>query len=173
VYWLNSLLHRTALGAGLSAALFLLVAAALRTVQARSVFLLASALVVVAMGATVRRPGVQHLGLIFTVFILALLIDAYAVPSGTSRQWLSQRAAFAVFVAILGLQTLDAVGASIYEWSFPYSYGKSIGTWFRQTGLDKNPLVLMPESLHWLLTCSGARPITRLADVRVRSCSGE
>jgi hypothetical protein len=145
VYWLNSLLHRTALGAGFSAALFLLVAAALRTVQARSVFLLASALVVVAMGATVRRPGVQHLGLIFTVFILALLIDAYAVPSGTSRQWLSQRAAFAVVVAILGVQTLDAVGASMYEWSFPYSYAKSIGTWFRQAGLDKNPLVLMPE----------------------------
>lgn len=142
---LNILLHRTAVGAGLSATLFLLVAAALRSIQARAVFLLAAALVVVAMGGTIHRPQEQHLGLIFAVFILALLIDAYAEPGKISGQWLSQRSAFMVLLAVLALGSLGAVGASVYEWSFPYSYAKTMGTWFKEAGLDKNPLVLMPD----------------------------
>ena len=144
IHWLNLLLVRTALGTGLSLAMFLLVAAALKTAKARFVFLAAPVLIGVAMGATVRRPGIEHLGLIFTVFILALLIDAYSVPNGTSHQWLSHRTGCAVVVAILGLQALDAVGASAYEWGHPFSYARTISTWFRQEGLNGNPLVLMP-----------------------------
>jgi hypothetical protein len=144
IHWLSLLLVRTALGAGLSLAMFLLVAAALKTAQARFVFLAAPVLIGLAMGATVRRPGIEHLGLIFTVFILALLIDAYSVPNGTSHQWLSHRTASAVVFAILGLQALDAAGASAYEWGHPFSYARTISTWFRQEGLNENPLVLMP-----------------------------
>lgn len=144
IHWLNSLLARTALGAGLSVALFLLVTAALKTRQARTVFLAAPLLIGIAMGATVRRPGIEHLGLVFIAFILSLLIDAYAEQGGKGHRWLSPRAACTVVIAILGLQTLDAAGASLYEWGHPFSYAKTISIWFRQAGLDENPLVLMP-----------------------------
>ena len=146
VYWLASHPHPTAPGAGFSLALFLLLAAALRTVKARSLFLIASALVMVAMAATLNQPAVYHFGLIFTAFILALLTDAYTVTSRTSRPWLPQPVAFAVVLAILGLQTLRAVGASRSDWNFPYSYAKETSSWLRQAGLDNNPLVVMSDS---------------------------
>jgi hypothetical protein len=129
--------------AGFSLALFLLLAATLRTVQARSVFLITSLLEVIVM-AFVYRPALWHFGLIFVTFILALLMDAYEVTEKTSRPWLPRRIAFAVILGILLLQAKRAVTASSDDWNGPYSYSKQASLWLIQTGLDKNPLVVMP-----------------------------
>lgn len=140
--WLASHQHPIAPVAIFSLALFLLLAGALRTAQARSVFLVASLLEFVAMAVTVRQPKIHHLGLIFAAFIIALLIDAYTAPNVNSRPWLSRPVAFAVVLAILGLQTLKAASASWSEWSHPSSMAKVTSSWLKQTGLSKNPLVM-------------------------------
>jgi len=146
--WLASHHHPIAIGpaAGLSLALFLILAAALRTVQARSVFLIASALEVLAMAATVHRPLEHHFGLIFTAFLLGLLVDAYTVPSRTSRPWLPKPVSLAVVLLILGLQTSKAAKISWFEWNLQNPAEKETISWLRQSGLDKNPpMVIMPD----------------------------
>jgi hypothetical protein len=145
LHWSGSNLYSFGPPAGFSLALFLLLATALRTARARSLFLIAAALEVVAMSLT-YRPALWHFGLIFTAFILALLIDAYAVTNRNPRPWLPQSAAFAVILAILGPQTWSAARASMSEWVFPYSNGKKTSSWLKQAGFDKNPLVVMPDT---------------------------
>ncbi len=143
--------------------------------RARSVFLVASALVVVAMGATVHRPHEQHLGLIFSVFILALLVDAYTAQ-GNGRQWLSQRAAVVGLSAILAFGSLNAMGASVYEWRFPYSDAKSVSAWFKKAGLEQTPLVLMPDApafLGYMQRRSAYYPACRCAASFLMQWEGE
>lgn len=141
-HWLALHQHPIAPVALLSLALFLLLAGALRTAQARSMFLVASSLEFIAMAVTVRQPQIHHLGFIFAAFVLALLIDAYTAPNINSRPWLSRRVAFAVVLAILGLQTLKAASASWSEWNVPSSMAKATSSWLKQSGLGKNPLVM-------------------------------
>jgi hypothetical protein len=143
LYWGSSNPYLVALPAGFSLALFLLLAAALRTVRARSAFLITSALEVVVM-ALVYRPALWHFGLFFVTFILALLMDAYTSTEKTSRAWLPRPVASAVVLGILGLQTERAVTASRDDWNGPYSYSKQASSWLMQSGLNKNSLVVMP-----------------------------
>jgi hypothetical protein len=125
----------------LSLALILLLAAALRTAQARSILFVAFSLEFLAIAETVHQPRTHHLGLIFLVFILALLIDAYTAPNINSRPWLSRPVAFAVVLAILSLQALEAASSYRAEWSH-LSMAKATGSWLKQTGFSKNPLVM-------------------------------
>lgn len=140
--WLDPQDHPSALASGLSLALFLLVAGALRESQARLFFLAASTLVVVAMAATVHVPTLHHLGLIFAVFIIALLINAYTVPEKTVRQWLPRPVASAVILLILSFQALTAIYASASAWVHPFSHAKEASCWLKQQGLDRNPLAI-------------------------------
>ena len=133
--------------AGLSLALFLILAVALRTIQARSLFLVASALEVLAMGATVHLPLIHHFGMIFTAFILALLVDAYTVPGRTSRPWLPTRVSMAVILLILGLQTVKTATKSWFEWNLQNPADKETIAWLKLSALDKNPLVVMTPDL--------------------------
>jgi hypothetical protein len=146
--WLAARAHPIGMppAAGLSLALFLMVAAALRTNQARSLFLIASALEVVAMGATVHRPLIHHLGLIFTAFIIGLLADAYTA-TGKSMQWLPKWVCLAVVLVVLGLQASKAATKSWYEWNLQQPADREVIAWLRQSGLDKNPLVVMKTDL--------------------------
>jgi hypothetical protein len=147
--WLASHHHLVGICAavGLSLALFLIVALALRTVQARSMFLTASALEILAMGVTVHRPQIHHLGLIFVAFILALLIDAYAAPSGISRPWLPNSASLTVILVVLSLQTWKAATLSWFEWSLKNPADQAAISWLSQSRLDKNPLIVMTPDL--------------------------
>ena len=147
--WLASHHHPVGIvpAAGLSLLLFLTVALALQTAQARSMFLAASALEILAMGATVHRPQIHHLGLIFVAFILALLIDAYSVQCGTSRPRLPRPVSLAVIIVVLGLQAVSAKTKSRFEWTLQNPADKETISWLKQSGLDNNPLVVMKPDL--------------------------
>jgi hypothetical protein len=147
--WLASHHHAVSIrrAAVLSLALFLFLAAALQTVQARCIFLIASALEILAMGATVHRPLAHHLGLIFTAFLLGLLVDAYTTPGRTSRPWLPKPVSLALVLVILCLQTVKAATKSWSDWNLQNPAEKEMLSWLRQSGLDNNPLVVMMPDL--------------------------
>jgi hypothetical protein len=147
--WLSSHHHPIGIGAaaGLSLALFLIVTVALQTVQARSIFLIACTLEILAMGATVHRPEIHHLGLIFAAFLIGLLVDAYTVPVRISRPWLPKPVSLGVILVILGMQTAKAATKSWFEWSLNNPADKETISWLRQSGLDMNPMVVMKPDL--------------------------
>jgi hypothetical protein len=142
--WVNSFLHRTVVGLVLSAVLFLVISGALRTVRARCFFVLASALLVAAIGATIHRPAPQHLGMFFVVFVLSVLIDSNIVT--TEHCWFSEKTASIALLAVLAMGSMAGLAASAYEWNHPYSYAKAVTTWFQEAGLERNPIVLTPDA---------------------------
>jgi hypothetical protein len=136
---------RPATTAAVSILLFLLLAAAFRTALARYGFLIASALEYLIIVVTLHKPTPYHFGMIFVVFILALLIDFYAPPNPDAGRWLPKPVALAVFVAFLALQTWRSVKASEADWQFPFSGAEQTSSWLQHAGLDKYPLVVQPD----------------------------
>jgi len=122
--------------------LLVLVAVALRTKQARFLFLLGSVLELVAMAATVKDPPLRYFGLIFTNFLIALLVDAYAVGARTCSIQLPRAASSATVLVILGVQTLAAMFAWVSVTVRPFSEAKEVAQWLKQAGLQNNPLVV-------------------------------
>ena len=145
VSWLGAYPRSLVPFAGFSLALFLLFAAALRSGRARSAFLTASAFELVVM-ALVYRPVLWHYGLFFVTFILASLVDTVPLAERTSRPRLLRAVSIAAVFAILGLQTVSTVTQSRNDWNGAYSYAKQTSYWLMQSGLDKEPMVIMPYS---------------------------
>jgi hypothetical protein len=140
--WLDPQDRPSVTASALSLALFLLSAGALSKNRSRAVFLVASTLVLIAMAATVHAPTLHHLGIIFDIFIIALLIDAYTGTEKTGRAWLPPSVATAAILAILSFQTLETVYASASAWVHPFSHAKETSSWLKQQGLDRNPLII-------------------------------
>ena len=134
--------HPSATASGFSLALFLLVAGALRGSQARCFFILAFTLELITMAVTVGDPPMRHLGMLFDIFIIALLIDAYTVSDKPARAWFPRPVASGAILGILTFQALAAIYASGQDWKRPFSEAKEVSSWLKQQGLDKNPLVV-------------------------------
>jgi hypothetical protein len=134
--------HLSLLASALSFALFLGIAAALRTSQARCFFAAAWILELIALAATVVDPYLRHLGLCFTILLLALMIDAYAASGKPVRARFPQLLSSCLILSILAFQTAVAIFATVSAGTHPYSEAKDVAIWLKQQGLDKNPIVL-------------------------------
>jgi hypothetical protein len=129
-----------------SLAVFLAAAGTLRTASSRVFFLVTTFLEVIAYAITVHTPFIHHLGILFAVFMFALIIDAYTGSEPASKAWLPRRMAAAVVFTLLGMQIFTAAYATIWYSIIPYSEGKDASDWLKQQGLDKNPLVFEPDA---------------------------
>ncbi len=137
----NQSLCFTALG--FSLALFILIAGALRTIQARTFFLSGSVLVMIAIASTVKNNAqLRYYGFYFTIFLLALMMDAYASSGKAVKVHFLKPIASTVVLAILTIQALAGIYASIGSSIHPYSDARSVGLWLREQGLSKRPMVV-------------------------------
>jgi hypothetical protein len=157
--WLDPDNHLSLPAIGLSLILMILIAGALRTSQARTFFLTAATLLLIAMGITVKDPDLRHLGMLFTVFVLALMIDAYTVSGKAGRLRLPQTLASVVVLAILAFQTLTGIYYTTSILTHPKYAAGDVASWLKQQGLDRNPLVF---GGHWTTPVIGyvERPST-------------
>lgn len=142
--WLNLDSERFSLPAsGISLAIFLLIALALRTNQARLVFLSGSTLLLITLAVTPKEHSqLRYLGFIFIAFLLALIIDAFTVSTGPQKPLLSRPVASTVVLSVLIFQAAVGIYASIGSSIHPYSDARSVAGWLKQQGLDKNPMVI-------------------------------
>jgi hypothetical protein len=141
--WMDTQYHISFVGSVFSLALFLVVAPSLRSNQARYFFLGASTLFLIALAATIRYPGLRYYGFIFTAFLIALMLDAYAGSGEAVAARSLKRSASIVVLAILTLQVLAGFYASAESSLIhPHSSAKDAAVWLKQQGLNKNPLVL-------------------------------
>jgi len=96
----------------------------------------------IALAATVVDPYLRHLGLCFTILLLALMIDAYAASGKPVRARFPQLLSSCLILSILAFQTAVAIFATVSAGTHPYSEAKDVAIWLKQQGLDKNPIVL-------------------------------
>ncbi|WP_263350331.1 hypothetical protein [Acidicapsa acidisoli] len=142
--------HPSAVAALLSLAVFLFVAATLRTARARYFFLCAAFLDLVAFAATVHFPPVRHYGLIFASLVIALFIDTLpdsnsGQPGRSRSSWLPNQVRTLLLVCFLGIQTMAALVSAGLDVLRPYSEAKATSQWLQRSGLANNPMVIRPD----------------------------
>jgi hypothetical protein len=134
--------HLSLFAGAFSLACQALIYAALRSLDARRFFAVGVTLQIVALAVTVRKPELHHLGLLFAMLLIALIIDAYSPVRARMRFKLPSGVGAAVIVCVLAVQAAAGLYGSVSALRHPYSDAKEVGAWLKQQGLDKNPLVL-------------------------------
>jgi hypothetical protein len=124
--------------------LFLLSTAALPLKRSRLFFLCTAAFLLISMAVTVHEPSKRHFGFLFTAYLIALLMSAYSRIE--AKPWLPPSAGSAVLLGIFGMQAFAGLSTAAHDWLSPFSQAKETSAWLKQTGLEKRPLVIQPDS---------------------------
>lgn len=131
------------LASGMSFVLLLLITLALRTYQARMVFVAGTTLLLVTLAITPKEHSqLRYVGFIFIAFLLALMIDAYTTTGASMKSLIPRTIASALLLSILIYQATTGIYASVGSTIRPYSDARSVGVWLKNQGLDKNPMVI-------------------------------
>jgi hypothetical protein len=118
----------------------------LRTLRARAFYLIACTVEILAFALTVHLPDLRHYGMLFAIFILALLMDARSVTLPDARFQLKPAWAFGLLIALLALQAAYGIYAATVDWTRPYSNAHDAVLWLRENHLDQAPLVIVGAS---------------------------
>lgn len=118
----------------------------LRTTRARVFFLLAAVAEIVAFALTVHLPDLRHYGMIFVAFVLALILDSWAVESHDARLQVKLAGTSVLLVSFLALQAAYGFYEATREWIHPYSNAHDAALWLREAHLDQSPLVIVGAS---------------------------
>jgi len=116
-----------------------------RTAAARGFIFAATILETIFMALTVGKPSSYQFGLVFSAFIMGLLMDSYTSPGETGLRWMPRKLGLIVIYGLLSVQVLCAADLSALDWTRPYSCARETAVWLEKEHLDKNPLVLQPS----------------------------
>ena len=145
--------HVAPLGCLLTLLVFAVMLLALRTLQARWFFGSSAAILLAVMAETVHAGNIRYYGMVFSTYLLALLIDAAVFQHGKQRKFLPQNSAMVVILCLLGLQAAVALFTIWTGFSRPFSQGKDASLWLKEHKLDAGPLIIEPD--HWGATMLG------------------
>ena len=125
----------------------ILAVSSFRTAAARGLVVAVTILEIIFMALTVGRPDVYQFGLVFSAFIIGLLLDAYTSPGEAGLPWMPRKMAVLVIYGLLSAQVLCAAEVSVLDWMRPYSCAEETALWLKKNHLSQNPLVLQPSEL--------------------------
>ena len=138
--------HAPLLSIFLSLLCLALAALILRTWRARLFFVITCFAEIVAFAITVHLPDLRHYGMLFAVFLLALLLDFRSHAAPNARPLLKPAASFALFLSFLALQAAYGLFAAAREWTRPYSNAQDAALWLRANHLDQSPILIVGAS---------------------------
>ncbi len=126
--------------------------------EARYFFFVASTLLVAEM-AIANVFQMRHVGWLFIVFLLAVMIEYEAAPSHTpsgSPHALPWRS-FLLGV-VLAVQVATGLFVSALSLCYPFSVSKEVATFLRQRHLDHAPIVFFPDVIGGAVLAYMQRP---------------
>lgn len=138
--------HAPILATILSLLCLLLATLTLRTLRARAFYLVACMAEILAFALTVHLPDLRHYGMLFVIFILALLMDARSATLPNARFRLKPAVASSLLIALLALQAVYGVYAAAVDWSRSYSNAHDAALWLRESHLAQTPIVIVGAS---------------------------
>jgi hypothetical protein len=116
-----------------------------RRKQARCFFIIASSLLMAEM-AVARMFAMRHIGWLFIVFLLAVLLENDdSLPASPPHEFRKSIWRPAFLAGILCVQAATGVFAVAVSTHYPFSPSKQVVLFLQQEHLDRSPLIFWPD----------------------------